>query len=70
VANADIAGANIYYLWRLNTRSRPPVTVEVQVFQEQKPAMRVMVVEKCNRSTTLAVNGTTMILFMHCGTTY
>ena len=45
--NADIAGANICHPWRLNTRSRPPRTVEVQVLQEQKPAMRVMVVDKC-----------------------
>jgi len=31
VGNADIAGANICRPWWLNTRSRPPRTVEVQV---------------------------------------
>jgi len=62
VGNADIAGANICHPWRLNTRSRPPRTVEVQVLQEQKPAMRVMVVDKCVRFTSLAVNGTAVIL--------
>jgi len=36
VGNVDIAGANIYRPWWLNTRSRPPRTVEVQVLQEQK----------------------------------
>jgi hypothetical protein len=31
VGNVDIAGANIYRPWWLNTRSRPPRKVEVQV---------------------------------------
>ena len=64
VGNADIAGANICHPWRLNTRSRPPRTVEVQVLQEQKPAMRVMVVDKCVRFMSLAVNGTTVNLII------
>ena len=58
VGNVDIAGANIYPPWWLNTRSRPPRTVEVQVLQEQKPALRVMVVANCARFTSLAVNET------------
>ncbi len=57
VGNADIAGANICHPWWLNTRIRPPRTVEVQVLQEQKPAMRVMVVDRCPRFMSLAVNG-------------
>jgi hypothetical protein len=36
VENADIAGANICHPWWLNTRIRPPRTVEVQVLHEQK----------------------------------
>ena len=58
VGNADIAGANICHPWWLNTRSRPPWTVEVQVLQEQKPAMRVMVVDRCPQFMPLTVNGT------------
>ncbi len=61
VGNADIAGANIRHPWWLNTRIRPPRTVEVQVLQEQKPAMRVMVVDKCVRFMFLAVNWTAVI---------
>jgi len=61
VGNADIAGANICHPWWLNTRSRPPRTVEVQVLQEQKPAMRVMVIERCSRFMSLTVNATAVI---------
>ncbi len=56
VGNVDIAGANIYHPWWLNTSSRPPRMVEVQVLQEQKPVMRVMVAANCARFTSLAVN--------------
>ncbi len=58
VGNADIAGANIYRPWWLNTRIRPLRTVEVQVLQEQKPAMRVMVIANCAQFVSLAVNET------------
>ena len=58
VGNADIAGANICHPWWLNTRIRPLRTVEVQVLQEQKPAMRVMVVDRCPRFMSLTINGT------------
>ena len=61
VGNADIAGANICHPWWLNTRSRPPRTVEVQVLQEQKPAMRVMVTGRCARHMSLPVNGTALL---------
>ncbi len=40
VGNADIAGAYICHPWGLEPRIRPPRTVEVQVLQEQKPALR------------------------------
>jgi hypothetical protein len=53
-----LQGANIYHPWWLNTRIRPPRKVEVQVLQEQKPALRVMVVANCARSPSLAVNKT------------
>ena len=64
VGNADIAGANICHPWWLNTRIRPPRTVEVQVLQEQKPAMRVMVVANCVRFTSLAVNETAVTIYL------
>jgi len=40
------------------TRSRPPRMVEVQVLQEQKPALRVTVSASSSRPISLAVNGT------------
>ncbi|MDX2486665.1 MAG: hypothetical protein QNL03_04140, partial [Gammaproteobacteria bacterium] len=55
VGNADIAGAYICHPWRLNTRSRPPRTVEVQVLQEQKPAMRLTVSARYLQSMSLDI---------------
>ena len=55
VGNADIAGAYICHPWGLGIRIRPPRTLEVQVLQEQKPAMRLMVVDSCPRFMSLTV---------------
>jgi len=64
VGNADIAGANICHPWWLNTRIRPLRTVEVQVLQEQKPAMRVMITDRCARHMSLTVNGAAVKKFI------
>jgi len=45
------------------TRIRPPRTVEVQVLQEQKPALRVTVSARSSRAISLVVNGTAVKQF-------